>query len=101
MIDEKPHENILTYDVSYKTLIDPKPLRIRFDKIDGFIKIYDGARYISFLTNTQKINVDSYGSSPIEKELTLHNVVILIKSVFNKDKNHCYYNIFCMFLSIS
>ena len=23
-----------------------KPLRIRFDKIDGFIKIYDGTRYL-------------------------------------------------------
>ena len=23
-----------------------KPLRIRFDEIDGFIKIYDGIRYL-------------------------------------------------------
>ena len=23
-----------------------KPLRIRFDKIDGFINIYDGTRYL-------------------------------------------------------
>ena len=23
-----------------------KPLRIRFDKLDGFIKIYDGIRYL-------------------------------------------------------
>ena len=29
LIDEKPHENILIYGISYKTLIDPKPLRIR------------------------------------------------------------------------
>ena len=28
---------ILIYDISYKTLIDPKPLHIRFGKIDGFI----------------------------------------------------------------
>ena len=28
--------------ISYKTLIDPKPLRIRFDKIDGFIRIFSG-----------------------------------------------------------
>ena len=39
--NEKPHENILIYDISYKTLIGPKPLRIRFDKIDKFIRIYD------------------------------------------------------------
>ena len=48
LIDEKSHENILIYDISYKTLINPKPLRSRFDKIDGFIRIYDGTRYITF-----------------------------------------------------
>ena len=34
LIDEKAHDNILIYDISYKTLIDAKPLRIRFHKID-------------------------------------------------------------------
>ena len=37
----------MIYDISYKTLIDPKPLRIRFDKIDGFVRIYDGTRYLT------------------------------------------------------
>ena len=46
LIDEKSHENILIYDISYKTLIVPKPLRIRFNKIDGFIRIYDDRIYI-------------------------------------------------------
>ena len=32
LIDEKSHENILIYDISYKTLIGSKPLQIRFDK---------------------------------------------------------------------
>ena len=27
-----------------RTLIDPKPLRIRFDQISGFISIYYGTR---------------------------------------------------------
>ena len=40
-IDEKSHENILVYNISYKSLIDSKPLRIRFNKIDGFIRVYD------------------------------------------------------------
>ena len=39
VIDEKRHENNLIYDISYKTLIGPKPLQIRFDKKDGFIRI--------------------------------------------------------------
>ena len=41
-----------------------------------------------------KIKVDSYDSLPAEKRLTLHNVIIHIKSVLNKDKNYCYYEIF-------
>ena len=41
----------MIYGISYKTktLIDPKPLRIRFDKIDGFIRIYDGTRYLTLI----------------------------------------------------
>ena len=47
LIHEKSYENTLIYDISYKTLVGPKPLRIRLDKIDGFIKIYDGASYLT------------------------------------------------------
>ena len=46
--DEKSHENILIHDISYATLIDSKLFCIRFDKIDGFIRIYDGTRYLIF-----------------------------------------------------
>ena len=42
LIDKKSHKNILIYDISYKTLIASKPLRIRLNKMDGFIRIYDG-----------------------------------------------------------
>ena len=41
-----------------------------------------------------KIKVDSYDSLQIEKTLTLHIVIIHIKPVLNKDKNHYYYKIF-------
>ena len=41
-----------------------------------------------------KIKIDSYDSLCLEKTLNLHNVKTLIKSVFNKDENHCYYDIF-------
>ena len=46
-IDEKSHENILIYVILYKTLIDPKPLRIRFDQINGLIRISDGTGYLT------------------------------------------------------
>ena len=46
LLDEETYENILIYDISYKTFTGPKPLRITFDKVDGVIKIYDGTRYL-------------------------------------------------------
>ena len=111
LIDEKSQKNILIYDISYITLIGSKPLRIRFDKTDGFIKIYDGTRYlilfgsekydaiysrIRYITSLKSSHIyfsHCYAKNevdlPIEKILTLH-VIILIKSVLNKDEN-CYY----------
>ena len=111
----------MIYGISYKTLIGPIPLHIRFDKIYGFIEIYDGTKFLTlfgsvnyyaiydrirylislksdityiFLHYSAKIIVYTYHSLPIEKTLTLHNVTILIKSVINKDKNCYYWKIF-------
>ena len=96
-------------------------MRIRFDKINGFIKIPDKVRYLvlfdysycdkicdkikyliseksgitdSSNNNFARIKIDLYDSLPIEKMLTFHDVIILIKSVFNKNKDEYYYNIF-------
>ena len=97
-------------------------MRIRFDKIDGFInvrgsefkhlvlfvnglfdKICDKIKYLisekrsiadSINPDFGEIRIDSYNYLPIEKMLTFHNVEILIKSVANKNKNNYYYNIF-------
>ena len=44
LLDERSNKNILTYDISYKTFMGTNPLRIKFDEIDGFIKVYDGIR---------------------------------------------------------
>ena len=98
-----------------------KPLYGRFDKVDGFIKIYDGTRYLvlfcpgwcgaiynrirylisekssitdSISHNYANIKVDPYYSLPLEKTIIFHDVIILIKSVFNKYKFNYYYNIF-------
>ena len=103
-----------------KLLWVKKPFCIKFDKIDGFIKIYDPTGYlllfgnekydaiydeIRYLTsekrngitysishNFARIKIDSYNSLPIEKTLIFYNVMILIKSVVNKSKNNYYYN---------
>ena len=88
-------------------------MRVRFDKIDGFIRIYDATRYLTLFGSEKfdaiynrirylislksgiryifshyfaKIKVDSYDSFPKKKKLTLHNVIIHIKSVLSKEK---------------
>ena len=55
LIDEKLYENTLIHNISFKTLVDAKPLRIRFDKIDEFVRVYDGTRYL-VLFRSEKYN---------------------------------------------
>ena len=101
--------------------IDSILLRIRFDKIDGFIKFYDKVRYLvslgsekhdsiyhrvrylitvnsgityTFFHNYGTIKVDLYNSLPLEKAITFCNVIILVNSVRNKSKYNYYCNIF-------
>ena len=126
----KKYKNIIIYDILDEAFMDPEPQLIRFDEIDGFIKIYYRIRYLvlrdyerynvicdrikyciseksgiiySINHNFARIKTDSYNSLSIEKMLTFHNVIILIKSVVNKNKNDCYYNIFlekCLYKEI-
>ena len=35
-------------------MIVPKPLRIRVDKIDGFVRIYDGTRYLTLFDSEKR-----------------------------------------------
>ena len=104
--NKKLYENISAYDISYKTSTGPKPLHIRFNKIDEFIrvrggkfrnlvlfdyelfdKIFDRNKYLireksgiteSINHNFGRIRIDSFDSFLVEKILTFHNVVILI-----------------------
>ena len=47
LLDKKSYENISVYSISYKTLTDPKRLRIKFDKTDRFIiPIYGKIEYL-------------------------------------------------------
>ena len=47
LLDEKLYENISVYDISNKTSTGPKALYIRFDQIDGFIRVGGGEfRYL-------------------------------------------------------
>ena len=44
-IDEEWYKNILVYNITYTILINARPLRIRFNKFDGFIRVYHRTRY--------------------------------------------------------
>ena len=46
LIDEKSYENILVYNILCKNQIAATPLLIRFNKLDGFIRVYDGTSYL-------------------------------------------------------
>ena len=57
LLDEKIYKNILICDISYKLLWFSKRLRIWFEKINGFIKIYDGIRYLKLLVHISNDDV--------------------------------------------
>ena len=130
LLGEKSYENILIYELLYKTLFGAKPLHIMLDKVNGFIRDYDGAKYLIsfclekydsindriryliglksgvkdvFSYNFGKLKIDSDDDLPLEETLTLDNAIIPIKLVFNKDQSHYYCIIFLqkMFASIS
>ena len=108
-MDEKSYKNILIYGTLYKTFIDAKPLLIMFNKVDGCIRVCNRTRYlvlfgpekyaiynsVRYLVSQKSvITIILYCHSLLlEKTLTLH-FIILIKSTFNKNQDHCYYNIF-------
>ena len=46
LLEEKSNENILIYDILCKNFMGSKRLGIWFEKIDGFIKIFTGIRYL-------------------------------------------------------
>ena len=49
----------MVYDNSYKTLIGAKQLRISFDKVGEFLRVYDGTRYI-VLFGPEKYDREKY-----------------------------------------
>ena len=46
LYETKKYENIVIYDYLYKIFMGSKPLCIKFNKTDGFIKICNGIRYL-------------------------------------------------------
>ena len=88
LLDKQFHDKISVCDISYKTLTGAKVLRRTFDKVNAFIRVYDGNRYLAlfgpeedyviykstrdflsqeidityaFSNNLARVKVDSYG----------------------------------------
>ena len=99
----------------HKTLVGAKPLRIWFDKVFGFNRVYGGTKYLVlfgpekydaihntigyliiqksgityvFTHNYEKIKIETYNFLTLKETLTLHNVIMYIKSVLNKNKKY-------------
>ena len=51
LLNKKSYENFLIYDISYKTLIDGKPLHIIFDKMHIFVKDYNGIKFVALFSS--------------------------------------------------
>ena len=81
------------HDCRYLVLFGSEKYDYIYNKIRYLISIKSSITDI-ISHNYAKIKIDSYDSVPLENTMTFHDVLILIKSVFNKDKNKCYYNIF-------
>ena len=97
-------KNILIHHVSYKFLIDYMGLfeiiletNLELFGLEKYDAIYDRIVYLIgfkssityvFSHNHAKMKIDSNEDFTLEGTLNLHNALILIKSVLNKDQNH-------------
>ena len=57
LLDEKLYQNILIFDVVYKTLIVSRPLRITFNKVNGFVKFYGGSKHLALFVSKKYNNI--------------------------------------------
>ena len=111
-MDNKSYENVLIHSNSCKTLVGANLLRIWFDKVLGFNRVYGGTKYlVSFgpekydvIHNTieylitqksgiiyvftykyENIKIKTYNFLLLKETLTLHHDIMYIKSVLNKN----------------
>ena len=102
---KEKYENILIYDISYKTSASTKPLRIRYNKISKammkldiqycfdcgwFDRICDRIKYkmknkdITDSVNHTfvRIRIDSYNSLPTEKISSFYVIILIVKTLY-------------------
>ena len=115
LLDKNLYQNVSVYNISYKTSTRPRPLRIRFDKIDGFVMALDGkikhlvlfdyglfdkiCNKIKLLIPkesgiTNDINHSFEGIRIVSYNSFIFTMTFHIKSIVNKNKNKYCCNIF-------
>ena len=84
---EKVNSFIRDYDgFKYLLLFNLAIYDAIYDRIRYLIKFESSIKYV-ISYNIGKIKIDSYGDLSLEETLALHNVITLMKSVFDKDRN--------------
>ena len=82
LIDEQSYENILVYNIqkfiSYKNFIAAKSLHIRFDKTDGFVRVYDETRYLVLFRSEKYYFIYNRIRYLISAKSTLHMLFLII-----------------------
>ena len=79
LLDEKLYEIISVYGISYKIATGPNPMRIRFDKIDGFISVRGNEFRYSVLFDCRLFdNIYDTIKCLISKKVALQIVLIII-----------------------
>ena len=78
----------------YLVLFGPEKYDAIYNKIRYFISAKKVVITYVISHNYARIKVDSYDSLQLEKTLTFHNAIVLIKSDFNNNENNHCYNIF-------
>lgn len=71
-------------------LFGPEKYDANFSRVRYLIGVKNSVTYV-ISHDYAKIKVHSYDFLPLEKKLTFHNAIILIKSFLNKDRNMYYY----------
>ena len=78
------YKTILICSISYKTSIGPKPLRISFDKMDGFIRVLKVKLNISYylivgclINFVIRLNIELI--IILEKPVFIHKIIYLFK----------------------
>ena len=86
LIDENSYKNILFCNISYKTLIGTEPFPVRFNRINGFMRVFDGIRYLALFGGEKydfiynKIRYDTGVNSSITYFISHNYIKIKIDS---------------------